>query len=134
MWKLPLFWLLVIFSVTSWVSWYIIITNLSPTQSSHLAFILFYSTLFFSITFSFSLIFASLWKAILPTKSSYFCLKNGIREGEFIGVIVSIMLFLKQYDRLSLEASSIIIFIALLIEIVILFYLKDKNKTNYLNN
>lgn len=117
MWKTSFFWLLLVLSILSWGSWVIVLHNVSPIQSPSLAFLLFYGTIFFAITFTLSLVAALLWKAIIPTKSSYYCLKHGVREGALLGLISVIALFFQQYQYLTWQEITLLISLFFLVEI-----------------
>lgn len=117
MWRVSFFWVLIILAILSWLSWYIVLHNISPVQSPSLAFPLFYATFFCAITFTASLITALLWKAIIPTKSSYYCLKNGIREGGLLGIVGSVALFFQQYQYLGWQEIALLLALVLLIEV-----------------
>lgn len=116
MWRTSFFWLLIILATLSWASWYIVLHNVSPIQSPKLAFPLFYGTMFFSITFTMSVMTALLWKAIIPTKSSYYCLKNGVREGALLGFIGIIALFFQQYQYLTWQEITLLVVLFILVE------------------
>ncbi len=116
MWKVSFFWLLIVLAIFSWAAWYIVLHNVSPVQSPEIAFLLFYAALFCSVTFTASLVMALLWKAIIPTKSSYYCLKNGIREGLLLGITFCLAVFFQQYQYLGWQEIALLASLALLIE------------------
>ncbi len=118
MYKLNLFWVLLVLTLFSWGSWYIILHNISPIQSELYAFISFYSSSFLAITFTVSLLFSLLWKMIIPTKSSYICLKNGIRFGMIVGLLSIIALIFQQNNALGQMEILTMIALGVLIEII----------------
>ncbi|HID91624.1 TPA: hypothetical protein EYP45_00680 [Candidatus Peregrinibacteria bacterium] len=118
MYKLKFFWILVILTFFSWVSWYLILNNVSPVQSVNLAFPLMYISLFLSITFSIALLSSLLWKMFYPTKSSYICLKNGIRFGIIFGILFLIAMIFQQKNALEHTTILTLFLLGFLIETI----------------
>jgi len=102
----------------SWVSLYITLHNVSPIQSAELAFFLLYISCFLSVTFTIALLSSLLWKMFLPTKSSYVCLKNGIRFGMIVGVLFIIAMGFQQNELLGQNEIFTFILLGILIEII----------------
>lgn len=123
--KNPFFWVLIFLSLVSWGGWYIVIHNISPLQSASLAYPLMYGMLFFSFCFSGALFFGLLWKVFFPTKSSYVCLRRGLREGVIIGGGGCLAVFFLQYQSLSWNTGSVMIVLGLLIEVFFLLRKSD---------
>ena len=99
--KIPAFWIIILLTIISWTSWYLVYTNISPLESSHIAFPSFYTSLFFSTTFTAGLFLSQIWKIFTPTLPHYECLKNGLREGILVGFGMTIALIFMQYASLS---------------------------------
>ena len=99
--KIPAFWIILLLTILSWTSWYLVYMNISPLESAEIAFPSFYISLFFASAFTFSLFLSQVWKIIKPTSPHYYCLKNGLREGILIGVGITTMLIFMQYASIS---------------------------------
>lgn len=125
MYKLKFFWILLVLTILSWVSWYMVLHNVSPVQSSQYAFPLFYISSFLTVTFTVALLYSLLWKICIPTKSSYICLKNGIRFGMIVGVSCMVAMGFQQFQALGQMESITLILLVLLIEIINILNFKD---------
>lgn len=123
--KIPAFWVVVLLTIISFTSWYLVYTNISPIESSQIAFPSFYISLFFSTTFIFSLFASQLWKIFISTLPHYECLKNGLREGMLIGLGLTISLVFMQYASLSWREILLISIFLLGIEII---FIKSSQK------
>ncbi len=109
MWKMYQFWLLVFFAVLSWAMFTLVITNISPLESPQLGFPLLYVSFFFAILFSTASAMSLVWKAIFPVKSSYLCLRRGIREGVFVGIAgIILLLFLQLHTFHWVEVLALL--------------------------
>lgn len=118
--KIPIFWVVLFLTALSWTSWYMVITNISPHESTTLAYTTFYISIFFASTFTFGIIFSLLWKIFIPTFSQYNCLKTGIREGILMGGMVTCFLLIMKYATLNFEMGILILVFFCLIEIIFL--------------
>ena len=118
MYKLNFFWILILLMIFSWVSLYITLHNVSPVQSAELAFFLLYISFFLSVTFTVALLSSLLWKMFVPTKSSYVCLKNGIRFGMIVGVLFVMAVGFQQNALLGQNEIFTFILLGILIEII----------------
>lgn len=117
MWKIYQFWLMVLFAVISWSMFFIVRSNVSPLESPEIAFPLYYITFFFAITFSIACMASLVWKAIFPVKSSYICIKNGLREGIIAGISADIILLFLQLQSFSWGEVIVLIGIIIIIEL-----------------
>ncbi len=113
-----MFWVLVLLMILSWVSWYLVLNNVSPVQSASLAFPLIYISSFLSVTFTVALFALLLWKTFFPTKSSYICLKNGIRFGILAGILFVIAMIFQQKNELDTETIITLCLLLVLIEFI----------------
>ncbi len=118
MYKLKFFWILLVLTIFSWISLYFVLHNVSPIQSAQYAFPLFYISAFLSVTFTIAIFSSLLWKMFIPTKSSYICLKNGIRFGIIVGVLCMVAILFLQNNALGHIEIITLILLALLIEII----------------
>lgn len=117
MWKMYQFWLLVVLASISWGIFLLVITNISPLESPQLGFPLLYIGFFFALLFTSATLYSLLWKAIFPVKSSYICIKNGIREGIFTGIGGTIIMFFLQMQSFSWIEVLAIFGIIIIIEL-----------------
>ncbi len=124
MYTLKFFWILLALTVFSWISWYLVLHNVSPIQSPSYAFPLFYISSFLTVTFTISLASSLLWKTFLPTKSSYMCLKNGIRFGIIGGILFVIAMIFQQNNALTQTEIITLVLLGILIEIINILNLK----------
>lgn len=114
MWKVYQFWLIVLFSILSWGMFVLVIYNISPIESPNIAFPLLYISFFFSVLFTVAAMASLVWKALIPVKSSYLCLSNGIREGIMAGIGADILLFFLQSHSFGwIQPIIILIIIAI---------------------
>ncbi len=118
MYKLKFFWILLILTIFSWISWYVVLHNVSPVQSEYYAFPALYISSFLSVTFTIALVSSLLWKMFIPTKSSYLCLKYGIRFGIIVGTLFVIAMAFLQYEALGQMEIITFVLLAILIEII----------------
>jgi len=118
MYKLKFFWILLILTFFSWISWYLVLHGVSPIQSPEYGFPALYISTFLTIAFTISLLSSLLWKAIVPTKSSYICLKNGIRFGIITGILFIIAMIFQQYQSLGQIEIFTLITLGLLVETI----------------
>lgn len=118
MYKLKFFWILVILTLFSWASWYLVLHNISPVQSENLAFSLIYVSFFLSITFTIALISSLIWKMLYSTQSSYICLKNGMRLGIIVGILFVVAMVFQQKNALENTTILTLCLLAFLIETI----------------
>lgn len=123
--KNPFFLVLILLSLVSWGGWYIVLHNISPLQSPSLAYPLMYGMLFFSFCFSGALFTGLLWKAFFPTKSSYVCLRRGLREGVIFAIGGCVAVFFLQYQSLSWNTGGVIAVFGILMEAFFLLRQRD---------
>lgn len=126
MFRLFAFWVIVLFVCVSWSVWGLVIHKISPIASGTMAFVAFYSTLFFSFAFTGSLFFSLIWKIFLPTQASYICIKNGLREGFFLSIALSVLVFLFQVASVSWKEVFLLFLLFFLVEMFFLQHIDEK--------
>ena len=118
MYKLIFFWILLALAIFSWISLYLILHEISPIQSPQYAFPALYSSAFLAITFTVAILYSLIYKTIIPTKSSYMCLKNGIRFGIITSILFIIAMIFQQNNALTQTEIITLIILNILIEII----------------
>lgn len=103
-----------------WLAWVFVLFNIDPFKIGWLGFLFFYSTLFFALVGTISVIgFLVRWRILGDDDIVFRHVKKTFRQGIFMALAVVILLFLLQKDLLTWWNGAIVIIIFLLIEGII---------------
>jgi hypothetical protein len=104
---------MVLITIVCWLSWAVVLYNIDPFTAGFLGFIFFYSTLFFSLVTTFSvvgLLFRRLFvRYIEPAKQVI----TALRQGILLSFLVISSLILLSFDLLTWwDSALLVVFLA----------------------
>jgi len=113
-----LYYLIGIFAVSilGWASWIVVINNLSPFMSGHLALGLFYGSLFIALTGTFSILNYYLRISLNKDKNYFKHLNTALRQGSLLSIMVCVGLAFQRLRVLTWWDALLLLMIVLLIE------------------
>ncbi|MBN1258541.1 hypothetical protein JXA05_02175 [Candidatus Peregrinibacteria bacterium] len=103
-------------AILGWASFFVVINKLSPFTSAPLSLILFYLSLFFAFTgtFTLSLFYYRSWKAKGEIHSAY--LNTALRQGVLLSLMVTVAALFQRLRVLTWWDGILLLAIVLLIE------------------
>ncbi|MBU1017458.1 hypothetical protein KKA33_00325 [Patescibacteria group bacterium] len=103
-------------SILGWVSWIVVINNLSPFMSGYLALGFFYGSLFIALTGTFSILNYYL-RISLDKGGNYFKHLNiALRQGSLLSIMVCVGLAFQRLRVLTWWDALLLLMIVLLVE------------------
>ncbi|MBI2634842.1 hypothetical protein HYW82_04210 [Candidatus Peregrinibacteria bacterium] len=115
--------------VLAWVGWVLVISKLSPYESSGLALLLFFLTLFIALTSTFSVFgfYFRMW--LFRNEIFYKHINVSVRQGLFLSLIVNFSLVFQMMKVLTWWSGLLLVVIALLLEFY--FSSRDAESSGY---
>lgn len=113
-------------TLLSWLAFALVVYKLDPYTSSSLALPLFFVSLFFSLSGSFSLILFIIkrWKAMKEVYVKHIMIS--LRQGTLLSLCTNLCLLLLMFNLLRIWNGLLLVFIMMLIE----FYMSGKDDLN----
>lgn len=103
-------------SLLGWGSWLVVISNLSPFISGYLALVLFYTSLFFALSGTFTILNYYLRMSISKNKHFGHHINTSIRQGSLLSLMVCSGLGFQRLRVLTWWDALLLLIIILLIE------------------
>jgi len=121
--------LMAIGTALCWVVWFLVLGNVNPNQAGVVGFILFYVSLFLSLTGTISVIGFLIRKRIDKNDTVVFHhVKHTFRQGLLISALILSTLLLSQFKMLNLLTGILVVILFLIIESIFFASRKHKNK------
>jgi len=121
--------LMAIGTILCWVVWFLIIGNINPDQAGVVGFVLFYLSLFLSLTGTISVIGFLIRKKIDKNDIVVFHhVRHTFRQGLLLSFLILSALMLLQFKMLNWLTGALVVILFLIIESIIFANRKHKNK------
>ena len=121
--------LMAIGTILCWVVWFLIIGNINPDQAGVVGFVLFYLSLFLSLTGTISVIGFLIRKKIDKNDIVVFHhVRHTFRQGLLLSFLILSALMLLQFKMLNWLTGPLVVILFLIIESIIFANRKHKNK------
>lgn len=116
-------------TVLCWLSFGLMLVNVDPTAATSLMFGFFYTSLFLSLTGTFSLVLFMVYQRWHSADIPLFAyVSKSFREGNVLAAFVSVILFLRGVDWLTWWTGSLLI-TAFILTISLLWSLLPRRET-----
>ena len=100
----------------AWIGWFLVITKLSPFESTGLSLTFFFLTLFIATTATFAVLgfYFRMW--LFRNEVFYRHINTALRQGFFLSLIIIFCLAFQMMKVLSWWSGSLLVVIAVLLE------------------
>ena len=103
-------------TILSWVSWFVVLSKLSPFLSGDLALALFYSSLLLALTGTFTVVIYYLRLALNRSENFFRHLNTALRQGALLSSMVCVGLAFQRLRVLTWWDALLLLAIVVLIE------------------
>jgi hypothetical protein len=103
-------------AILGWVSWFVVLSKLSPFLSGDLALAFFYSSLFLALTGTFTVVIYYLRLALNKSENFFRHLNAALRQGALLSFMVCVGLAFQRLRVLTWWDALLLLMIVLLIE------------------
>ena len=103
-------------TILSWVSWFVVLSKLSPFLSGDLALALFYSSLLLALTGTFNVVIYYLRLALNRSENFFRHLNTALRQGALLSSMVCVGLAFQRLRVLTWWDALLLLAIVVLIE------------------
>ncbi len=107
----------------SWIAWFLILFKLSPFESSGVALLFFFLTLFIALSCTFSVIGFYFRLLLFRNEIFYSHIGVSLRQGVLLSLVASLSLVLQMLRVLSWWSGFLLVIMSLLLE----FYFSAKD-------
>lgn len=117
--------IMTIATILCWVSFGFVIVNIDPFDASYLSFSFFYSSLFFSLLGTLSLIIFGFYSVFSKKDEPlYKIVQNSFKDGVVLSIVLTTLLFLQGKDLLNIWNT--LIFVGVLLSLSVFLFFNKK--------